>query len=396
MKVDAKKILFLSATRADFGKIKPLIQRVKDSGEFEYSLFVTGMHMLSRYGSTVNEIRKAGFENLFAYINQDGAVNSQMDLVLGNTVIGLGHYVREYRPDLIVVHGDRAETLAGAIVGALNNILVAHIEGGEVSGTIDELIRHAVSKLSHLHFVSNEQAHDRLIQMGEAEESVFVIGSPDLDVMLSGNLPSLSEVRRKYEIDFPDYGILLYHPVTTEPHLLKQNINAVLDGLDGSGWNFVAIYPNNDPGAEVILEAFGRFQGNSRVRLIPSMRFEYFLTLMKNAQAVVGNSSAGVREAPAYGVPTINIGGRQQNRFRYESILDIPEDKAFIMAALRNLPTAITPSMHFGDGRSSERFASKLRSPGFWSTPRQKQFRDLSWEVASGLVSSRTAIARQA
>jgi UDP-N-acetylglucosamine 2-epimerase (hydrolysing) len=333
--------------------------------------------MLSRYGSTVNEIRKAGFENIFSYINQDGAINSQMDLVLGNTVIGLGHYVREYRPDLIVVHGDRTETLAGAIVGALNNILVAHIEGGEVSGTIDELIRHAVSKLSHLHFVSNEQAHDRLIQMGEAQESVFVVGSPDLDVMLSGNLPSLSEVRRKYEIDFHDYGILLYHPVTTEPHLLKQNVNAVIDALDGSGWNFVAIYPNNDPGAEVILEAFGRFQGNPRVRLIPSMRFEYFLTLMKNAQAIVGNSSAGVREAPAYGVPTLNIGGRQQNRFRYESILDIPEDKAFIMTALQNLPTAITPSLHFGDGRSSERFISKLRTSSLWTTPRQKQFRDL-------------------
>src|SRR6266705_1787677 len=123
-----------------------------------------------------------------------------MDLVLANTVQGLGHFVREFPQDLIVVHGDRVETLAGAIVGALRNILVAHIEGGEVSGTVDELIRHAVSKLSHLHFVANTEFAERLVQMGENEDSVFVIGSPEIDIMLSENLPGLEEVRKHYEI----------------------------------------------------------------------------------------------------------------------------------------------------------------------------------------------------
>src|SRR5664280_207607 len=160
-----RSILFVTGTRADFGKLKPLISEVAKSEAFQYRIFVTGMHMLSRYGSTVKEVFDCGFKNIFGYINQDGSGSTGMDLALANTIQGLGHYVREFPPDLLVVHGDRIEALAGAIVGALHNVLVAHIEGGEVSGTVDELLRHAISKLSHLHFVANEEARNRLIQM---------------------------------------------------------------------------------------------------------------------------------------------------------------------------------------------------------------------------------------
>src|SRR5262249_48582307 len=140
-----KTILFLTSTRADFGKLKPLIRTVATDPRYRYAIFATGMHMLSRYGSTVIEIHKSGFDNVHAYVNQDGSAPRQMDLVLANTVQGLGLYVREQRPDLLVVHGDRVEALAGAIVGALNNIRVAHVEGGELFGTVDELIRHSIS-----------------------------------------------------------------------------------------------------------------------------------------------------------------------------------------------------------------------------------------------------------
>ncbi len=182
------------------------------------------MHMLARYGSTVNEITKAGFTRLYPHINQDGAVTSQMDLVLATTIQGLGHYIREFPPDLIVVHGDRLEALAGAAVGAFTNTLVAHVEGGERSGTVDELVRHAVTKLSHLHFVANDdEARLRLIQMGETSSSIFVIGSPDIDIMLSDALPGIDEVKEKYGIPFDEYAILIYHPVTTElPQLCRR------------------------------------------------------------------------------------------------------------------------------------------------------------------------------
>lgn len=377
METGRKNILFLTGTRADFGKIKPLIEEVERSVDFEAHIFATGMQMLARYGSTVNEIHRAGFKHIFPFINQDGAINSQMDLVLANTIQGLAHYVREFKPDLIMVHGDRIEALAGAIVGALDNILVAHIEGGEVSGTVDELIRHAVTKLSHIHFVSNTEARRRLIQMGESQDVVFVIGSPDIDVMLSNQLPNLSEVKMRYEIPFDEYCVFIYHSVTTELHLLKQHIEAIIQALEDSDMQFVVIYPNNDTGADIILEAYARLSNNQRFRIIPSMRFEYFLTLLKNAKAVVGNSSAGIREAPVYGVPTVNVGTRQMNRFNYPSIINVSEEEDRILSALKNLPTSIVPSMHFGKGESAKLFMIHLRNPNLWSTPCQKHFQDL-------------------
>ena len=204
-----KSILFVTGTRADFGKLKPLISRVAETREFEYRIFATGMHMQSKYGSTINEIANAGFKHIHPFINQDAVGSTGMDLALATTIQGLGHFVREFTADLIVVHGDRIEALAGATVGALHNILVAHIEGGEVSGTVDELLRHAISKLSHIHFVASEEARNRLLQMGEQPSTIFVIGSPDIDVMLSGSLPSLNEVKSHYEI--PIRRLLYFH-----------------------------------------------------------------------------------------------------------------------------------------------------------------------------------------
>ena len=377
-----KKILFLTGTRADFGKLKPLITKIKGSTRFEYQIFATGMHMLARYGSTVNEIRKAGFDRLFSFINQDHAIGSQMDIVLANTVQGLSLYLREFPADMIVIHGDRVEALAGAIVGALNNVLVAHVEGGELSGTIDELIRHAVTKLSHLHFVSHDEAKRRLIQMGEAPESVYTIGSPDIDIMLSGELPALSEVRDKYGIGFPDYGIAMYHPVTTEQEKLPAHAAAFVEGLLDASSNFVVIYPNNDAGSDVILKRVLELSHHPRFRLIPSMRFEYFLTLLKHARAIVGNSSAGICEAPVYGVPTVNVGTRQMNRFLYPSIVNVADDAAAIARALANLPEAVPPSLHFGKGNSAALFLSHLTTRELWSTPRQKLFRELSLRLS--------------
>lgn len=378
-----RRVLFLTGTRADFGKLKPLMEEVEADPAFECRVFVTGMHMLTRYGFTLEEIQKAGFRHIHTYINQLESRSADMDLVLANTVQGLGFYVRECRPDLIVVHGDRVEALAGAIVGALNNILVAHVEGGERSGTVDELIRHSVSKLSHLHFVANEEARTRLLQMGEIPESVFVIGSPDIDVMLSDRLPSLEEACARYAIPFREYSIFIHHPVTTELHVLRQHITAIVDALRASGRKFVVIYPNNDTGSEVILEHVMALDGHEDFRVLPSVRFEHFLTLLKHSQAIVGNSSAGIREAPVYGVPTINIGTRQLNRFRSASIRNVPEERDAVLEALRAAPELSPPSLHFGDGKSARHFVENLRDVRLWRTPRQKQFQDVSFTDAA-------------
>jgi len=314
-----RKILFLTGTRADFGKLKSLINITDSHEEFEVHLFVTGMHMHYKYGYTVDEIERTGIKCIYKYINY--TTESTMDLTLAKTIEGLSSYVQEEKPDLIVVHGDRVEALAGAIVGALNNIIVAHIEGGEVSGTIDELIRHAVTKMSHVHFVSNDTAQKRLVQMGELADNIFMIGSPDVDIMFSDSLPSLEEVKEYYEIPYERYAMLMFHPVTTELHLMQHDAHTLIDVLLEDTNNYIVIYPNNDLGSSFIINEYERFSSQKRFRVFPSLRFEYFLVMLKYCQFIIGNSSAGIREAPYYGVPSINIGSRQNNSMHPKSYL---------------------------------------------------------------------------
>ena len=176
---DKKKILFITGTRADFGKLKLLINACDLDESLDVYIFVTGMHILPKYGGTEHEVLKCNYKNVYTYINQRH--NDPQDIILANTIQGLGNYVSIKKPDMLVVHGDRLEALAGGIVGSLNNIIVAHIEGGEVSGTIDESIRHSISKLSHIHFVANEEAKLRLISLGEEEGHIYNTGCPSID-----------------------------------------------------------------------------------------------------------------------------------------------------------------------------------------------------------------------
>jgi UDP-N-acetylglucosamine 2-epimerase (hydrolysing) len=371
-----KKIAFLSGTRADFGKIKSLLRILEEDVDFEPHIFATGMHLQQKYGFTVLEIEKSGFKNIHTFDNQTAL--GTMDLSLAETIEGFSAYIKKLKPQLIVVHGDRLETLAGAIVGALNNVLVAHIEGGEISGTVDELIRHSVSKLSHIHFVSNNAAAKRLEQMGEVTESIFEIGSPDIDIMFSGNLPDLLEVKRYYEIPFETYAVTMFHPVTTEFEQMEQHAKNFVEALLKDESNYVVIYPNNDLGNEAIFEAYERLKNNSRFRIFPSIRFEYFLTLLKKAQFMIGNSSAGIREAPYYNIPTVNIGSRQQNRSLHEDIIHANyETGSIYQSILLAKKKVIQPAEDtFGDGNSANLFLETLKDSDFWQISNQKQFRD--------------------
>jgi UDP-N-acetylglucosamine 2-epimerase (hydrolysing) len=370
----SKKILFITGTRADFGKLKPVMNKVKQDPDYELLIFVTGMHMLQKYGFTVLEIRKAGFtDNIISYFNNQA---SGLDLILAETIKGLNGVIKEMEVDLVVCHGDRVEALAGAIVGSMNNILTAHIEGGEVSGTIDGVIRHAVTKLAHVHFVANKQARLRLIQMGERKESIYVIGSPEVDVMLSGDLPTIEEVKLKYGISFNEYLIFIYHPVVTELDKIERNMRYTIKALKNSVKNYVVIYPNNDSGSEVIIKYIDELKEDRYFRVIPSMRFEYFLTLLKNAKAIVGNSSVGVREASVYGVSAVNLGTRQENRNSCPTIINCSERDLYEHAILARMPVKGRPDFSFGNGGSAELFIDCLKSDGFWNVSKQKVFVD--------------------
>ncbi|MCT7570612.1 UDP-N-acetylglucosamine 2-epimerase [Aliarcobacter butzleri] len=372
-----KIIVFLTGTRADFGKIKSLIKITQESKLFDVHIFVTGMHMIAKYGKTIIEVEKSGFKNIYPFINHDDIAH--MDRNLAKTIDGFSHYISEIKPDLIVVHGDRIEAMAGAIVGSLNNILVAHIEGGEVSGTIDELIRHSISKLSHVHLTSNEEANKRLIQMGEDADCIFNIGSPDLDVMNSKDLPTLEFVKNYYGIKFEKFAIVMFHPVTTETDKLKSQVKTFIDSLIESNQNYIVIYPNNDMGSDIILIEYERLTDNKKFKLFPSLRFEYFLVLLKNAQFMIGNSSAGVREAPYYNLPTINVGNRQNNRVKSNTIISIDFIKEDIDNSIQEALKIgkIEKDVDFGDGNSDKKFYELLQNENFWHISNQKQFKDL-------------------
>ena len=377
-----KKIVFLTGTRADFGKLKSLIKITQESEKYNVHIFATGMHMSSFYGSTIDEIYKSGFKNIYPFINYDKI--DHMDRNLSKTIDGFSNYVAEKKPDLIVVHGDRVEALAGAIVGSLNNILVAHIEGGEISGTIDELIRHSVSKMSHIHLVANEEAKKRLVQLGEYENSIFVIGSPDLDLMNPSQLPALDFVKEYYEIPFDKYAIAMFHPVTTEYDNINEQIKNFVNSLIESGLNYVVIYPNNDLGSNEILKEYKRLKNDNRFCIFPSLRFEYFLKLLEKSSFCIGNSSAGIREAPYYNIPTVDIGTRQKNRAEFDSVFHSNYKEEDILKtinkALKYKDTKINKKHYFGDGNSDKIFFELLMSGKIWDINHQKQFQELKNE----------------
>ncbi len=372
-----KRIAFLTGTRADFGKLRPLMDKIENSEKFDCYIFVTGMHTLSKYGDTYEEVQKRGYKNIFIFMNQTHTTDQ--DTILANTITGFGNFVKEISPDMIVIHGDRVETLAGAIVGSFNNILVSHIEGGEISGTIDELIRHAVTKLSHIHFVANDEAKQRLLQLGESADSIIVIGSPDIEVMKSSDLPSIDQVKKRYDIPFDDFAVLIFHPVATELNSLKNQIEILVSALIESKRNYVVIYPNNDKGSDIILKEYEKLENNNHFKIYPSLRFEYFLTLLKHSKFIIGNSSAGIREAEVYGVPTVNYGTRQKNRTKNSEIKNVNADMKSILEAVSEAENKkVTPGSYFGDGNnSSEKFFQIIKEDNIWKVSLQKQFIDL-------------------
>ena len=376
-----KKIIFMTGTRADYGKLIPLIKGLRDSLEYDIHLFVTGMHLLERFGTTALEVIREN-DNVYLFNNQSSA--SQIDGVVANTIVGFSSYVEEINPDMIVVHGDRAEALAGAIVGSLRGVRVAHIEGGELSGTVDEMLRHAITKLSHLHLVANEKAAVRLERMGESPASIEVVGSPDIDVMLADELPALSVVKKRYSLVFSNFAIAIFHPVVTEPAHQAKHAREFANALLESQRDYVLIDPNNDPGHKEIMKVYDDLLQTDRIARYPSIRFSHFLTLLKSAEFVVGNSSMGVREAPVYGKPSINIGSRQSGRASSPTITNVPNGKKFILEAIAHISTqkaeVQTPKhevlTEFGDGKAVERIIDSFRKPKTWKIPLQKQFLD--------------------
>ena len=367
-----KKIIFVTATRADFGKLKSLIKTLKNRKEFEIYIVVTGMHLSKRFGYTFNEVKKVFKTKIIKFKNQ--SIGDRLETILTKTSEKFSDIVSKIHPDLIVIHGDRVESLACGIVGSLNHILTAHIEGGEVSGTIDDTIRHAVTKLSHVHFVGSTSAKKRIKNMGEINGHIYNIGSPDIDVIVRDRLPSISEVRKRYSIDFQDYSILLWHPVTSRVNFLKYETNKVLNFLKKLDEKFIVIFPNNDPGTKIITDSYKSLPKN-KFKKLKSLRFEHFLTLLKNAKYIIGNSSSAIYEAPILSTPAVNIGERQYKRIKSKAIKNFDVEKLNKQSLYNYLNNYKPPKKkYFGSGDSSKKFLKILLKKNFWRIPTQKFF----------------------
>ena len=333
------------------------------------------MHMLKRYGLTKIEVHRVEGAEVYEHLNQQP--NDGLDTILAKTIVGCSDFLAEHRPDLVVVHGDRVEAMACAFTCATNYVRSAHVEGGEVSGTIDEILRHCNTKLATFHFVSSERARERVMRLGEPPDTVFAIGSPELDVHARPSGVTIDEVRGRYEITTEDYGVVIFHSVTSETDTIGAQAAALFGSLNASGKRFVLILPNNDPGSDAIVAEIEGLP-RDRFRTIPSMRFNYFSELLRNAAVVVGNSSAGVREAPFLGIPSLDIGTRQTNRSRAPSVTSCSadHDEAIGTFLAREWNRRYAPHTAFGEGGAAEKFVEVLDEPDFWSRPLQKEFTD--------------------
>ena len=370
----SKKIIFVTSTRADFGKLKSLIKIAKKKNIFDIYIVVTGMHLISRFGNTYREVEKTFGKKIIKFKNQ--SQKDTLEMILTKTTSKFSKIVKKIKPDLIVIHGDRVEALSCALTGSLNHILTAHIEGGEISGTIDDTIRHAVTKLSHIHFVGSSMAKQRVLKMGEIKKSIFNIGSPDLDVILKKKLPVIESVKKRYSINFKKYCILIWHPVTSNILSLKNDTIKVLNILEKLNRNVIIIYPNNDPGCEKILKIYKEIK-NKKFKILKSLRFENFITLLKNSEFIFGNSSSAIYEAPILGIPSINIGDRQHKRLRLKSIKNLDIEN-LDLKTVEDFLTNYKPLKKniFGKGNSDKKFLQIISGKSFWKIPTQKFFNE--------------------
>jgi len=367
-----KNILFVTGTRADFGKLEPLAKSLQNEG-FNISFFITGMHMISKYGKTLNEVKKFEGAQFFEFINQ--RENDSLEIILSKTIFGFSDFVCENNPDLVVIHGDRVEALAASLVCSMRYIRTAHIEGGEMSGTIDESFRHCNTKLCSTHFVSSDSAKRRVLSLGEQEDTIFTIGSPELDIHNEDSGVTIEEVKSRYSINFDDYGVVIFHPVTSELDNIGDQAYSLFEALKETKKKYIVISPNNDPGNEKIFPIIELLDENY-FKIIPSMRFRYFSELIKNTSLFIGNSSAGVREVPFLGIVSIDIGSRQSKRYISDSLLNIsPFDRDFLVKTINSKWGIKTKkSEHFGNGKSRENFLKVLTNPTYWEIPLQKVF----------------------
>lgn len=364
-----RKICVITGTRANYGRLKTVMNAIINHPKLELKLIVTGMHLIPEFGYTVTEVEKDGYTidaRVDMHLSNDTGASMCKSLGLG--LIGITQAIESIQPDIILILGDRDEDLAGAIIGAHMNIPVAHIHGGEVTGTIDESIRHAITKFSHIHFTATAGSCERLLKLGEVEEYVFNVGSPGLDAILNREYSVRSEVFNKFNLDISKKLIIVaQHPVTTQKEQAAQQMRETMEAIKELGEQTILIYPNADAGGRDMIDVIKEYENLDFIFTYRNINFEDYLALLKYADVMVGNSSSGIMEAPSYYLPVVNLGTRQDGREQAANILNIEHNQQFIREAIKKclydktfikqVNECINP---YGDGKTGERIAHIL------------------------------------
>ncbi|WP_313038892.1 UDP-N-acetylglucosamine 2-epimerase [Stutzerimonas nitrititolerans] len=358
-----RRILYVTGTRADFGLMRSTLQCIAANPGLDLGVLVTGMHLDPQYGDTVREVEASGV-SIVARVpvvlrSDDGAT---MARAIGVELLGVIDALESWRPDMVLLLGDRGEMLAGAIAALHLNIPIVHIHGGERSGTVDEPVRHAISKLAHYHFTATPGARERLVRMGERPETIFCTGAPGLDGLSDLVLPSreLLATNEGFDPERP-IALVVFHPVVQQARAAADQIQAVIEGIQAvDGLQALLLMPNADAGGESIRSVLDEIRAD--VKVVSHLPREVFCHWLARADVMVGNSSSGVIEAATFWTPVVNVGVRQYGRERSANLVDVSVNASSICEAVREALISGRREVKnvYGDGRTAPRIAQLL------------------------------------
>ena len=359
------KVFIVIERRADYSRYKPILEKMRVDPFFDMHLVVTGICLLDIHGKDINYIKEDGFKinaELEMFKENRPDTGGEMVRSMARVMSSLVDELESAKPDLVLSGFDIGGNMAVTMAAAHMNIPIAHIQGGEVTGSIDESIRHAMSKFSHIHFPATELSKQRLIRMGEEEKNIYVVGCPSIDVIKNTKIIEKSDIEAFFVIDLNNpVFLMIQHPVTTEATDSFLQIKETVDAITETNIQTIALLPNNDAGYSKIIE----YIKNSGIKWYPSLSTEIFINLYRNVNALIGNSSSGIHETPTMKIPAINIGNRQQGRERAMNVIDVPNDKNAIINAIHkvindkkfldNIGKIKNP---YGDGDSAEKIVT--------------------------------------
>lgn len=359
-----RKICYVTGSRADFGLMASTLLQIKAHQQLQISLCVTGQHLISEYGNTIADIETLNLPIIAKIpVSLDGSSGATMARAMAYELLAMVDVFERNRPDIVLVLGDRGEMLAAALAAMHLNIPIVHLHGGEHSGTIDEQIRHAISKLAHYHFVATPNARECLISMGEHHKRIYVTGAPGLDGLTKTKYPSRAEMAMRWGFDENKPIVLMvFHPVVQEEAEAGEQVDSILQALQQTGVQVLCLEPNSDAGGASIKKAIAKYIDNPNFHKAEHLQRTDFLAWLACADILVGNSSSGIIEAASFGLPVINIGSRQQNRERSGNVTDVQPVTQELLAAI-NLALEVGRGQWknvYGDGNAGERIVELL------------------------------------